>query len=118
MLHQAVVQIALLTVGAYLLFWFAFIPSPLLGKFRSFPDISYGVYLYGWPTQELLIWYIPTISPWVMFPLALGICSVCGLLSWHLVENPFLKLKPKPERKDSDLPQGTASDRPSFTTTV
>ena len=79
--------------GAYAIFWFAFARLPVLARCRRFADVSYGVYLYGWPVQNLCVWYFPHISPWLLFavawPLALGL----GFLSWHLVELPFLRLK-------------------------
>ncbi len=85
----------LATFGAYLLFWFAEVQSPLLARFRRLPDISYGVYLYGWPVEKLLLWYFPGSSPWLVFALACIFCAVLGLASWFGVERPFLRLKPK-----------------------
>ncbi len=86
---------ALATFGAYLFFWFAFAKIPLLDRFKSYSDISYGVYLYGWPLQKLLLWYIPGLSPWLLFVLALAFSGVCGLLSWRFVERPALRFKGK-----------------------
>lgn len=57
------------------------------------PDFSYGIYLYGWPVQKLLIWYLPLISPWLLFLLSAGISSGCGLLSWYIIEKPCLLLR-------------------------
>ena len=88
-------NIILPTVGAYIFFWFSFLNLPMLQKFGLYSDISYGAYLYGWPSQKLLFWYFPQISPWLLFILACGISCVCGFLSWHLVEKPFLRMKPK-----------------------
>jgi peptidoglycan/LPS O-acetylase OafA/YrhL len=90
-----ILRFVLPTIGAYVFFWFSFLDLPILQKFRTYSDISYGVYLYGWPTQKLLIWYVPLISPWLVFILSLGISFICGLVSWHLVEKPFLQLKSK-----------------------
>ena len=86
-------QVALTVLGAYLLFWFVFTHFPALDRYQTYPDVSYGVYLYGWPTQKLLLWYIPTLSPWVLFPLTVAICLGAGWLSWTFVERPFLRLK-------------------------
>ena len=91
MFWLASAQIALATFGAYILFWFAFRQGPWLAQWRTAPDISYGVYLYGWPIQKLLIWYIPALSPWIVLLLACGLSCICGLLSWYLVERPFLQ---------------------------
>lgn len=86
-------ELALATFGAYIVFYAALKPSRRLGQFNRLPDVSYGVYLYGWPAQKLLIWYIPTISPWVLFVIASGIAIFLGYVSWQLVEKPMLKLK-------------------------
>ena len=93
MLHWHTAQPALVVLGAYLLFYFAFAALPALARFRTYPDISYGVYLYGWPIQKLLLWYIPSLSPWPLFLLAFGLSCICGLLSWKFIERPFLRLK-------------------------
>lgn len=53
-------------------------------------DISYGVYLYGWPVTKLLVWYWPTIPLGMLMLLALAGALVCGFASWHLVEKPVL----------------------------
>ena len=88
-----IASLALLTCGAYLLFWVAFKPLSILNWFKTYPDISYGVYLYGWPMQKLLLWYMPSLSPLLLFLFALVSSSIAGLLSWRCVEQPFLKLK-------------------------
>lgn len=84
-------RIGLATLGAYALFWVVFKPIPLLKCFQRFDDISYGLYLYGWPTQMLLQWFFPTASPWGLLPIAMVLASTAGYLSWHLVEQPFLR---------------------------
>ena len=93
MFFDALRPVTLPIFGAYAVFWFAFARLPALSGFKRHADVSYGVYLYGWPVQSLCIWYFPYISPWLLFavawPLALGL----GFLSWHLVELPFLRLK-------------------------
>ena len=91
-------EIALSTLGAYIFFWFVFLPIPLLDRFKHHSDVSYGLYLYGWPVQKILLWYIPTLSPLLLFPLALTLSYGCGYLSWKLVERPALALKRRTPR--------------------
>ncbi len=86
-------QIALTTLGAYAFFTFAFARIPALAVFQGHTDISYGVYLYGWPVQKLLLWAMPAMSPWTLFALSAVASAGAGWASWQLVERPFLRLK-------------------------
>ena len=80
-------------IMGYLLFFFGFMPIRILSGFERFPDISYGVYLYGWPVQKLILWYCPIASPWALFPLACVGAFALGLISWIYIEKPFLRFK-------------------------
>ena len=87
-------EAALAILGGYILFWFAFnVRSPKLAAIGQKVDMSYGVYLYAWPVQKLLIWSDPIISPSLVFIETAAIASVLALGSWWLVEKPFLNLK-------------------------
>lgn len=88
----AVAAVAIL--GGYVLFWFAFkVKLPLLASIGTKVDISYGLYLYAWPIQMVLIWSTPGINPWLVFLVTTAIGGALGFASWHLVERPALKLK-------------------------
>jgi len=56
-------------------------------------DYSYGVYLYGWPAQQLTAWAFPQLSGNQNFLTASTIALLCGIASWHLVEKRALRLK-------------------------
>lgn len=85
-----------LTAGAYLLFWFGGRNIRWLRPLRRLPDVSYGLYLYGWPVQKVLVFGMPGISPWTLFVAASGIGAAIGYVSWTYIERPFLRLKPRP----------------------
>ncbi|TGD80278.1 acyltransferase family protein [Hymenobacter wooponensis] len=91
MFYQLTANLVLPTVGGYSLFWLAFAPIPALRSFQRLDDVSYGLYLYGWPTQKLLDWFLPTVSPWLLLPLAFVISCLSGWASWHLVEAHFIR---------------------------
>jgi peptidoglycan/LPS O-acetylase OafA/YrhL len=95
LLRPQVLEDVFVIAGTYLLFYFVETPSPAQRLTAGMPDISYGVYLYGWPVESLWIWYRHG-SPWVAFAGATAITFVLGWLSWHLVERPMLTLKRKP----------------------
>jgi peptidoglycan/LPS O-acetylase OafA/YrhL len=87
-------EAALAIFGGYILFWFAFnVRSSRLAAIGQKVDISYGVYLYAWPLQKLLLWWNPGISPWFVFIDTTAIASLLAFGSWWLVEKPFLNLK-------------------------
>ena len=87
-------EAALAIFGGYILFWFAFnVKSQILAAIGQKVDISYGVYLYAFPVQKLLIWWDPNVSPWLVFIEATVIASFLAFASWWLVEKPFLNLK-------------------------
>lgn len=93
MFSLRVAEIAVATLGAYLLFCLAFLKIPCLDRFKHHSDVSYGLYLYGWPIQKLLLWFFPIASPWLLFPLALILSYGCGYISWICIEKPALRWK-------------------------
>jgi peptidoglycan/LPS O-acetylase OafA/YrhL len=60
------------------------------GELAARNDISYGVYLYAWPIQILMVWYDPAINPWLVSVVAIIGACMAGFASWHLIEKPIL----------------------------
>lgn len=82
------------TAGSYLLFYFAFNRTLPLQRFGARGDISYGMYLYGWPIQQLTLhWINPQMSPYLLFPLAFAGTTACAILSWKYIEKPCMRRK-------------------------
>ncbi|MCC7369750.1 MAG: acyltransferase [Chloroflexi bacterium] len=80
--------------GTYLLLYLAY--EPLLGRLGWSPrvDLSYGIYLYAWPVQQLLVQAAgPALNPWTLSLAALVGSGLLAALSWTLVERPALALK-------------------------
>jgi peptidoglycan/LPS O-acetylase OafA/YrhL len=90
---------------AYPLLWLGIhLPAPFQ-KIGARNDYSYGVYIYGWPVQQLLgIWGVQRWG-YVAFTLA-GIAGAmaCAVVSWHLVEKRALRLKKLDPRAALRLP--------------
>jgi peptidoglycan/LPS O-acetylase OafA/YrhL len=85
---------AIIIFGGYLVFWLAFAKKmPDLTTINVDPDISYGIYLYAWPVQQLLIKSIPGVSPISVMFLTSVMVAPLAFLSWILIEKPSLKLK-------------------------
>lgn len=68
---------------------------PILPATR-FGDLSYGLYIYGWPA-EVMVMYASggRASWWQVFAGGLALAAVMAFLSWRLVEEPMLRLKPR-----------------------
>jgi peptidoglycan/LPS O-acetylase OafA/YrhL len=56
-------------------------------------DYSYGIYLYGAPIQQTLIWLFPGNPWWLMFLVAFPITAFWAAFSWHWIEKRALKLR-------------------------
>ncbi len=80
---------------AYRLRWFAY---------NRFGDYSYGLYLWGFPVQQTLVHFWPSMTPLqngaISLPIALGL----GVLSWYAIEKPMLRLKRLPDALIERIP--------------
>ena len=92
--------------NCYLLFYVAYSSRLALHDFGRRGDLSYGVYLYGFPIQQTLIQHIQHMG-YALTPLTLSLTAwplACffAMLSWRCIEKPFLKLKAKPRLAPPD----------------
>lgn len=69
--------------------------APVLTGWRSEPpaDLSYGVYLYGWPIQQSFVALFPTAAALTLFLPSLAVTVLVAAASWYWVEKPALGLK-------------------------
>ena len=80
--------------GTYALLYAAVSPAWKWNHFARYGDFSYGVYLYGFPVQQVLSFYwLPKLTPLSLFCAAFPITLALALASWHLVEAPALRRK-------------------------
>lgn len=83
--HKAIYTLSLV----YIIFMVAYMaPAIDLDKFG---DISYGVYIYAWPVQQLV--WSQGQSAYMNTALSTIIVVVIAYASWRLVEKPALRLK-------------------------
>lgn len=77
----------------YAVLSFALLPSIRLRRLERMPDVSYGVYIYAFPTAQAVVSVVGVAS--AEFVLLLTTLASLGLaiLSWSLCEAPFLRLK-------------------------
>lgn len=89
---------------AYLTAFAGFYPGlPISGFAARRGDLSYGIYLYGWPVQFALATLLGRDqNPYWFSLLSLPLAALCAVFSWHFVEHPALRLKgrwtTRPER--------------------
>lgn len=70
--------------------------TPILRRWGRFGDFSYGMYLYSFPiTQTLVALNHNDIAVLILIPSVTVLSVCCAFLSWHLVEKPVLRFKPK-----------------------
>lgn len=82
---------ALLILGGYVTFWFALAVRPTrLSLAANATDPSYGLYLYAWPVQNLMVAACPGLAPLWSGLVTLVAAGLLGFLSWCLVERPAL----------------------------
>lgn len=58
-------------------------------------DYSYGLYLYGYPVQQTIVYLFPDLRIWwvnIILSVCVGLCFAA--FSWHVVESRVLQRKP------------------------
>lgn len=80
--------------GSYLLFAAAFARKlPPLPFIRN-ADLSYGIYLYAFPLQQLIMkCFGKPISPLALFAIVLPPLFAAAMASWYGIERPFMRLR-------------------------
>lgn len=75
---------------AVLLLWLGAVLPVRIGATN---DISYGIYIYGWPIERLLVAAFPAWSPLPHLIVAGALTAALAAVSWFVVERRALRLK-------------------------
>ncbi len=90
----AVYSIVSLALIPFVVLAFGFSKSHYLSIFNK-ADYSYGFYIYAFPVQQSIIYLFPEISiTWYLIS-GFVVTMFFAVLSWHFVEQPMMRLKPK-----------------------
>lgn len=78
--------------AAYPIVWLGMSSTSPLSKSGVGADVSYGIYLYGWPVAQLAkVALGPSLGGYEMAAVVLPLATACGWLSWYFIENPLLR---------------------------
>ncbi len=87
-------RIATGLLGGYVVLYLAFLPLGPLADFGRRGDLSYGVYLYAFPVQQVVTALLGgPIAWWVNAAVAFPFVLLLSALSWRWVEQPALRRK-------------------------
>jgi peptidoglycan/LPS O-acetylase OafA/YrhL len=78
---------------AYLVFFSAYHPRVNLRHFARENDLSYGIYLWGWPLLQVLTRLLPHLNGVTIFLVAMPVVCGVAFLSWRWIERQSLNLK-------------------------
>ena len=83
--------------GAYLAIGFASRYDRALDYSRYTGDLSYGLYIYGWPAEDLIMWLSGGQAAWwQVFLGSLAVALPLAYLSWHFDRKAGAALGPPP----------------------
>lgn len=101
------VEPLLVPITAYAVIALGTASFPWINRTGQFGDISYGVYLWGFPIAQLLSWkFGHDLSLWVHMVLTIVFTYTVAFASWHMVEKPALGFKPRAGRSARVGPSG------------
>lgn len=87
---------------------------PHITKFTSKTDLSFGLYIYAWPVQQLvLVSAGPSIPVWAHLVISLVPSLLFAIFSWRLVEKPALSLKSRLQRSPDLVAPGAPGRIPT-----
>jgi len=85
----------------YLIFYAAY-ATRYLQTDEKLGDISYGIYIYAWPTQQMVAQIFPDQTPYFNTLVSSVIVIAAAYISWHYLEKPILGYKETLLRKKRD----------------
>ena len=83
-------DIAFVLTLSYATFWLAYVPGGVIRQYNRLGDYSYGLYIYAFPLQGLVVALLPGSDVLTNILLATPLTLFFSVLSWHLIEAPAL----------------------------
>jgi peptidoglycan/LPS O-acetylase OafA/YrhL len=91
--HQWFVYLSPISL-VYLLFYLVY-GTKYIKTDQKLGDISYGLYIYAWPTQQAVAQVFSNFSPILNTIVSTIVAAILAYFSWHFLEKPMLSLKKK-----------------------
>jgi peptidoglycan/LPS O-acetylase OafA/YrhL len=88
-------QLALRTVFPYAVMYLAIGTNRRLPGLTQYGDLSYGMYIYAWPIEQMVVMYSGSPHWLITGSIATVLVLAMAFLSWHGVEQFALSLKRK-----------------------
>lgn len=93
--HQhTIVTIIIVLFVPYMSICFGKKHTKALRNADKFGDLSYGIYIYAFPIQQLSVYLSPSINIYYFTIISIFIPAAAAFISWHIIERPALKFKP------------------------
>jgi peptidoglycan/LPS O-acetylase OafA/YrhL len=87
------IEVAFDVVLMYGILVFSYHPKLQVKNFHKIGDLSYGLYIYAMPVQQLVIQKLSLLNPFSHFFASYVLILPIAALSWYFIEKPALKLK-------------------------
>lgn len=80
---------------SYITFYIAYIPKIKWINSERWGDYSYGIYVFSFPIQQLLV-FLNISSLSLLIAVSLSLSLILAIFSWHFIESKALALKSSP----------------------
>jgi len=85
--------------------------TPMVRRAGRWGDVSYGVYLWGFPTQQLVVQFLPAMPLWLDILIVVPLTLLVAFASWHVVEKRVMRVARRAVALPSPLATASAAQQ-------
>lgn len=86
-------RLASIIATGYAALWLGQLPTGFIREATNKVDLSYGMYIFGWPISQTLIYAFPGLGVGAVIVLSLVLAAIVALPSWLFVERPAMRTR-------------------------